>query len=95
MAVLGNPGIVPPQSPFLSLTYSEWAAEWFQWAYSMLSTRHLLFDNADCSEGQTSDVCYQPLRPLRRTPSTMRRLATRKTTSRGKALSAAPAMMGP
>jgi hypothetical protein len=36
-----------------------------------------------------------PLRPLRRTPSTMRRLATRKTTSRGKALSAAPAMMGP
>ena len=58
MANLGNPGIVPPQSPFLGLTYSEWAAEWFQRAYSMPSTRHPLFDNADCSEGQTSDVWF-------------------------------------
>jgi hypothetical protein len=55
---LGNPGIAPPQSPFLGLTYSEWAAGWFQWAYSMPSTRHPLFDNADCSEGQTSDVWF-------------------------------------
>jgi hypothetical protein len=45
--------------------------------------------------GRSSDERPQPLRPLRRTPSTMRRLGTRKTTSRGKALSAAPAMMGP
>ena len=45
--------------------------------------------------GLSSDERPHPLRPLRRTPSTMRRLATRKTTSRGNALSAAPAMMGP
>ena len=37
----------------------------------------------------------QPLRPLSRTPSTIRRLATRKTMSKGRALSAAPAMIGP
>jgi hypothetical protein len=37
----------------------------------------------------------QPFRPLSRTPSTMRRLATTNTTSRGTALRAAPAMIGP
>jgi hypothetical protein len=37
----------------------------------------------------------QPLRPVTRTPSTIRRLATRNTISRGSAESVAPAMMGP
>jgi hypothetical protein len=36
-----------------------------------------------------------PLSPLTRTPSTIRRLATRNTTRRGSAESVAPAMMGP
>ncbi len=36
-----------------------------------------------------------PFRPLNWTPSTMRRLAKRKTMRRGRALSTAPAMIGP
>ena len=43
---------------------------------------------------QTVEKSY-PFNPLRRTPSTMRRLATRNTTKSGSALSAAPAMIGP
>jgi hypothetical protein len=39
-------------------------------------------------------VC-QPLSPLNCTPSTIRRLAMRNTTSKGTALSTAPAMIGP
>src|SRR5215831_2961551 len=41
------------------------------------------------------DLWNQPLSPLTRTPSTMRRLATRKTTRSGRALRVAPAMIGP
>lgn len=55
---LGNPAIAPPQSHFRGLTYSEWSAAWFQWAYSLPFTDHPLFDTADCSEGQTGNVWF-------------------------------------
>jgi hypothetical protein len=54
-----------------------------------------------CPASSGEQICVglsetpQPFMPLRRTPSTMRRLATMKTISRGSALSAARAMMGP
>ena len=51
--------------------------------------------HVDLAGGPWHLAFWQPFRPLRRTPSTMRRLATTKTTSRGSALSAAPAMIGP
>jgi hypothetical protein len=47
------------------------------------------------TDGQINTRRPQPLSPLRRTPSTIRRLATMNTTSSGTALSAAPAMIGP
>jgi hypothetical protein len=55
---LGNPDIVPPQSQFRGLSYSEWSARWFQWVYSLPVTNHPLFDTADCSAGQTGNVWF-------------------------------------
>jgi hypothetical protein len=57
---IGNPPIVPPESPFHGKTYSEWSAAWFQWVYSMPFTHHPLFDNTktDCSAGQTDHVWF-------------------------------------
>jgi hypothetical protein len=49
---------VPPQSSFRGHTYSEWSAAWFQWVYSLPSTHHPLFENADCSTGQTGNVWF-------------------------------------
>src|SRR5262245_37281459 len=48
---LGNPNIVPPQASFGGQTYSEWVASHFQWAFSIPSTNHPLFDAADCTIG--------------------------------------------
>src|SRR5262245_3779309 len=50
---LGNPSVSPPQSNFRGLSYGEWSARFFQWAYSLPVTHHPLFDTADCSTGQT------------------------------------------
>ena len=47
------------------------------------------------SSRRRSAAAAYPLRPLSRTPSTMRRFATRNTSKSGTALSAAPAMIGP
>src|SRR2546428_7186033 len=55
---LGNPRIAPPQSHFRGHTYSEWSAAYFQWVYSLPSTKHPLFDTAACSERQTANVWF-------------------------------------
>jgi hypothetical protein len=55
---LGNPSIAPPQSHFRGLSYSEWAAAWFQWVFSLPSDHHPLLDTADCSAGQTGNVWF-------------------------------------
>src|ERR1043166_7033158 len=55
---LGNPAVAPPPSHFHGLTYSDWSAKWFQWAYSLPFTQHPLFDTADSSAGQTGDVWF-------------------------------------
>ena len=52
-----NPGILPPGSNAYGSTYGEWSAKWWQWAYSMPTTSHPLFD-ADCSKGQSGDVWF-------------------------------------
>jgi hypothetical protein len=39
-------------------TYSEWNAAWQQWADSIPTARHPLFDNADCSIGQSGPVWF-------------------------------------
>ena len=49
---------MPPQSSYRGHTYSEWSARFFQWVYSLPTDHHPLFDNADCSTGQTGDVWF-------------------------------------
>ena len=39
-------------------TYSDWNAAWQQWADSIPTAHHPLFDNGDCSVGQTGPVWF-------------------------------------
>jgi hypothetical protein len=39
-------------------TYSEWSAAWEQWSYSIPVAHHPLFDNGDCSVGQSGPVWF-------------------------------------
>jgi hypothetical protein len=39
-------------------TFSQWDAEWQQWAYSIPVANHPLFDNGDCSTGQSGKVWF-------------------------------------
>jgi len=50
--------IVNPNSIVFSRTFSEWDAEWQQWAYSIPVADHPLFDNGDCSVGQSGTVWF-------------------------------------
>jgi hypothetical protein len=40
------------------LSYGDWSAKWWQWAFSMPVDHHPLFDTADCSTGQTGEVWF-------------------------------------
>ena len=53
-----NPRILPPRSHPFGLSYSEWTARWWQWAISIPTTAHPLFDNADCNTGQSGPVWF-------------------------------------
>lgn len=50
--------VVNPNSIGFSKTFSEWDAEWQQWAYSIPVANHPLFDNGDCSVGQAGPVWF-------------------------------------
>jgi hypothetical protein len=50
--------VVNPDSVVFSRTFSEWDAEWQQWAYSIPVARHPLFDNGDCTVGQSGPVWF-------------------------------------
>jgi hypothetical protein len=39
-------------------TYSDWNAAWQQWADSIPTAKHPLFDNGDCSVGQSGPVWF-------------------------------------
>jgi hypothetical protein len=53
-----NPGVLPPNSKPHGLSYGEWSARWWQWAFSLPTDAHPLFDTADCSAGQTGHVWF-------------------------------------
>ncbi len=53
-----NPKVLPPQSRPFGLSYGEWSAAWWQWAFSLPVDAHPLFDTADCSAGQTGQVWF-------------------------------------
>jgi len=41
-----------------NMTYGELSAKWFQWAFSLPSKHHPLWDTADCSTGQSGPVWF-------------------------------------
>ena len=58
MAQSSGPKVIPPNSVAFGRTYSEWSAAWNQWADSIPVAHHPLFDNDDCSVGQSGPVWF-------------------------------------
>ena len=54
----GGSGVMPVNSRMHGQTYGEWAAAWYQWAYSMPADEHPLFELADPSAGQSGKVWF-------------------------------------
>ena len=55
----GGPNVVDPNSVVFGRTYSQWSAQWEQWAYSIPASHHPLFDTtSDCSVGQSGPVWF-------------------------------------
>ena len=50
--------VIPADSVIYGRTYSEWSAEWWQWALSIPVATHPLFDKGDCSVGQSGPVWF-------------------------------------
>jgi hypothetical protein len=53
-----NRHVLPINSKPYGMSYGEWSAAWWQWAYSLPADGHPLFDTADCSEGQSGKVWF-------------------------------------
>jgi hypothetical protein len=56
-----NPGVFPPKSHPYGLTYGEWNARWWQWSFSVPSSKNpaLTTNGAvDCSVGQSGKVWF-------------------------------------
>src|SRR5689334_15805444 len=60
--VIGNagPGVLPVKSSPYGMTYGQWSARWWQWAFSLPIDRSPLFGTADCSAGQSGLVWFLP-----------------------------------
>jgi hypothetical protein len=54
----GFPKVITPDSLYSGKSYSEWSAQWWQWTYSIPVANHPLFDNGDCSVGQSGPVWF-------------------------------------
>jgi len=53
-----GPPVDKPNSIEFGRTYGEWSAAWWQWAFSIPVASHPLFDNGDCSVGQSGAVWF-------------------------------------
>lgn len=55
-----NPGVLPPNSNPGGMSYSEWAAEWWSWVFSVPVDDNPLLDTTgeDCAEGQSGSVWF-------------------------------------
>jgi hypothetical protein len=53
-----GPRVIDRDSVAYGRTYSELSAAWWQWAFSIPVANHPLFDNADCSTGQSGPVWF-------------------------------------
>jgi hypothetical protein len=54
----GQPQVIDRDSVAYGRTYSEWSTAWEQWSYSIPVAQHPLFDNGDCSVGQSGPVWF-------------------------------------
>ena len=54
----GNRYVIAPDSIAYGRSYGEWSAAWEQWADSIPVAVHPLFDNGDCSQGQSGPVWF-------------------------------------
>lgn len=50
--------IIDPDSIAYGTTYSQYAAGWWQWVFSIPTAVHPLFENGDCSTGQSGPVWF-------------------------------------
>ena len=47
-----NPGVIPPNAKAFGMTYGEWSAKWWQWAFSLPVDQNPFFDEGGtCSNG--------------------------------------------
>jgi hypothetical protein len=55
-----NPGILPPNSAPHGLTYAEWSAKWFKWAYEQSPANSPVQDTtgAQCANRQSGQVWF-------------------------------------
>ncbi len=54
----GGSNVISRDSVVYGRTYGEWSAAWWQWAFSIPVASHPLFDNGDCSVGQSGPVWF-------------------------------------
>jgi hypothetical protein len=52
--------VAPAQSNPYGMSYVEWSAAWWQWAFSLPLDHSPLFGTADCSAGQSGHVWFLP-----------------------------------
>ena len=55
-----NPGVIPPHARAHGLSYGEWGAQWWRWAYSFPLDQFppLQSGELDCSLGQSGSVWF-------------------------------------
>jgi hypothetical protein len=52
-----NPGVIPPNAKAYGMTYGEWSAKWWQWAYSLPVGQNPFFDeNGSCANGANGQL---------------------------------------
>src|SRR5215213_9512026 len=56
----GGPAVFPPDAKPYGLTYGEWTAKWWQWAYSMPEADNPMVDNTgnNCAHNQSGPVWF-------------------------------------
>lgn len=52
-----NPRVIPPNAKAYGMTYGEWTAKWWQWAFSLPVSQNPFFDeNGDCTNGANGQL---------------------------------------